>query len=468
MAEKSLTIAIKGRDESAAAFKSAEKRIVGLTAGSVLAAAGAIFAVSTLAAATATGIQVAMAANSKAVALQKGLVTDMLESQLDINNAWSNMAATIPVIGIAVQQIVDILSDSEGIRKQIARIKELDKSIEQLVITSRNWRRQNELAAAEAFGDADALAKVRSRHLAEDREKTLAQARLVASTAQKELAAAEQKLKKVIEIKDIRSTLGALGGPPGLIQLFLPEEATKASLGKVVEKAKEAKRKAQAELADQEKAEQERVRIAAADHAKKLGDLLDADAKKRADADEAAAKTRLDNEKIVAAELVALVSTAEERELTASRDKFARLRAMASENAQLLKETRMAEEREGNRIIEKFRDQREAAAQAERDREKKARETAAKAAARALASRVSDITGRIQSIIASQGGPKEVTAFQSRFLSRAPGRQDPAWVKRMNTQGKSNTKSIVTAINGLPVKNAQAIKEAFPLTSWAR
>ena len=144
MAEKSLSIALKGRDESAAAFASVEKRISGISGASIAKMAGTFFAIGGLAKAAAAGVMGVMAANKAAIADQEQSATGLLEAQIKANAAWAELAGALPMIGESAKKIMETLGDNEGIRAQIAVIKDLEKEYGRLTETLKKWRQENE------------------------------------------------------------------------------------------------------------------------------------------------------------------------------------------------------------------------------------------------------------------------------------------------------------------------------------
>ena len=438
MAEKSLSIALKGRDESAAAFASVEKRISGISGASIAKMAGTFFAIGGLAKAAAAGVMGVMAANKAAIADQEQSATGLLEAQIKANAAWAELAGALPMIGESAKKIMETLGDNEGIRAQIAVIKDLEKEYGRLTETLKKWRQENELRAAQAAGKSDdEVEAIRARHALEERATTIESARVLEKKAKDALLKAEG-----LE----RATVQAMRGGTAYLLAANDEERFKAL------KFPDSK------LLDKYKAIVKVREDLEAESAAKTESETTASARKAADSE---AKVREERYKDSV--------DAETRELQASFDKYTKMGIAAINDEELHKWVLEKGERERLEIIEKYRKIRMESEAKEIETRRKNQELINKAQTKAAADSMAAFLRNSQTAI--NGLPKitpipgasgEVSAFQSRFLTRAPGRDDPAWVRQMN-QNNRRTNDLLSDLNtNLPDAIGKAVGRELP------
>ena len=153
MAEKSLSIAIKGRDESAAAFASVDKRISGITGASIAKLAGGFFAVSSVAKLAAAGVMGLVGALDQVSAAGRQNVGEMLEAQIKLNTAYGEMAGSVPMIGESLKKAVDAWNNPDGLRRLISYIKETDNEVKSLVTNTAKLAENADIMAMQNRGD---------------------------------------------------------------------------------------------------------------------------------------------------------------------------------------------------------------------------------------------------------------------------------------------------------------------------
>jgi len=154
--EKSLSIVIKARDEASAKMRQMQQSMKKgvMEAVGPFVAIGA--AVATAAKAAASGYELMAANAAKAGAQMEGDMIGVLEAQVKVNDAWGKFGAAVPVIGGEIERIIRVLKDTEGIQKQIEGMKRLKQVTESLGSVQKSMRQEAELMKAELDGASKA------------------------------------------------------------------------------------------------------------------------------------------------------------------------------------------------------------------------------------------------------------------------------------------------------------------------
>jgi len=206
LADKSLTLVLKARDEASKQIKgmSKELRSALMSAVGPFVAVGAI--VTTAAKAAAAGVMLSVANSKRAAAEQTGSIEDALEAQVKLNEGWAEMGRAVPVIGGSIGKIVMALKDTDGLRKQIEHARTLRRELEAAQKQAETWTEMGEKARLAAYGkDTGGLeAKKRLQAIAQEIEKTQMritgdETRILNSRDKNEIALARKRIERETE-----------------------------------------------------------------------------------------------------------------------------------------------------------------------------------------------------------------------------------------------------------------------------
>jgi len=486
--EKSLSIVVKARDEASAKMRQMQNNIrQGVTSAiAPFVAVGA--AISMASKAAAAGVMMHMATARRAAAMQSESVTDILESQIEINTAWSELGGSIPVIGESVKKAMDAWNDVQGIRNAIQQVKALETATQKYHQMNIKSIRDTEIIRAQiADKSASEIERIRNRHRKEDNARTL-------EAMDAEIAAAREKLDEIAAMnrkaqhKRVLMAEGTIGKKSSRQAAEAAEmaerKATEQILDLIGKRAKLAESMDQNQAANAAKtaaaglAEREQLSV-------RIRALLDTDlqASLRAKAkefDEVIALARAEGRQVVdlerrKQEVLQGIREDYARREQQERDRQARA---AADKARREAEALARDESAVQRIIfDATHDRRE---QDLRDldqwfaemREKHAGNAALLAKLhQAEAIRRGQIEmealRRRQQAQAAERDPgagrdqREVAAFTSRFLTRAPGQQDPPWVSRMTDKAAEQIAILERMKDDLPREIGDAVAKHF-------
>ncbi len=192
-AEASLTVLLKARDDATPLISKAASGLKGLLIGSF----GGIFAAME-AVRIATGlIAVHYAQAAREAASMTGNIGDMIDAQIQSNEAWADMARAVPFIGRAVRHLVDVATGSEGLRKLKKEIVEAQQAMEKAADATAKWTKEIAAMRLETSGATD-LQKLEAEHWA----KRLERGTLIDESVAKE----ERGLQALIALEKRRQT----------------------------------------------------------------------------------------------------------------------------------------------------------------------------------------------------------------------------------------------------------------------
>jgi len=488
--EKSLSIVVKARDEASAKIRAMNQDIKksALAAAAPFVAAAAIIA--TASKAIASGFELSAAKSEQAGAQMKGDMIGALEAQIKMNDAWGKFGASIPGIGGEIERIIRTLKDTEGIKAQIEGMKQFKAVSEAVGGTTANMERQTALLIAQIEGASKArVAQIKHDH---DWKAGLTEA----EAAYKEIVVAEEMVAEAAE--KTRKAGGIWGGGDArrdaeqatAIAEKQLEDAT--AFYENVLNARSALRKAQGEdIARIEKEEAADAEKARADLEASITTALSSELEKRVIASEKAfddliakaKKAGLDTvalEKKQADETVRIRVEAQERadaEIKRKREEQAR-KAMAAIEKQRQELAKVAQDSIAFEDIvfdathtKREQDLRDLDQWLKKQRSQYAGNQAmlAKAEQAGLIRKAQIEADALERVNQEREKKKpgaeagtEVEAFTSRFLSRAPGREKPAWVRDVTGSTDKQTKAFQDALDKLGTKLAAAFLEQRP------
>jgi len=423
MAEKNLDIILRARDKYSQEFKKAadEANKISLATVAKFVAGGAALSVFSKAAAAASIGYMSQVRQEEA--RLKGDVEALLEEQMKVNEAWAELGGAVPLVGEGVKKIIEELGNREAIRQMKQFFAEMEQSAKRTEASLENWNKllkgwRYDIAGGPRAGERErdeaneALARIRKEVAAQQAEVRKAEAayreavskrerrwlgrdqapygargwRISESQLQikRELAAAQERLREKVAMQERIERLGA-------------ERAAKA----VADEQAKAEEKTLADrlrAEERERAERER---AEADYQRQMAEQSRlADQARHAAAREAERQHR---EEIRAAEEMASTRAQLEDEILAHQGKSREVALRQAERHYAELRRKYAEHSEMLYLI----DQAEAARRAEI-----MQETARKAGL--------------------EPGGQALAARESRFLTRAPGQDTPAWADLVN------------------------------------
>ena len=427
MAEKSITMVIRARDEATRKARETGQQV----SKALTAAVGPFIAIgalmSTASKAAAAGVMLHAANAKKAGAEMRGDAEGMLKAQLEVNKAWSDFGRAIPIVGESIARIMDSFSNTEAIQAAIVALKEIKTVGAEIAASALSYRRELELARAEAAGASEAgMEHLKALHKNEDRRAAL--------------------VKRAVEMEEMLANVrkAAAGGEMAAYSLAA-KEYTKVKAAFEEEKA------AAAALQDLETAQI---------IAKELEGREKADADWRKERAAAAAKAaeeeRREAEKTAADkarfedDYFNQFASARERELREVDRYVAEM--MEKFGSMEAERTRIEEIGAARRAEINARFEEEAAAAMARDKEERLKEIAA-----------------LEKQFAAGGFGKgaggfattEVAAFQSRFLTKAPGRETPAWAEKLTTETRAGSALVAKSVAEVPEQVARLLGQSI-------
>lgn len=427
MAEKSITMVIRARDEATRKAHETSRQVSRALTSAIgpFVAVGALM--TTASKAAAAGVMLHAASAKKAAAEMRGDTEGMLKAQLEVNRAWSDFGRAIPLVGESIARIMTAFSNTEAIQAAIVALKEVNSVGADIQKSAASYRRELELARAAAEGASESgMEQLKALHKNEDRRadmvrKTLALEEMLANVkrigASGEMAAYSEAAKEYTKARE------ALKAEEAAVLELQDIEA----MDRIV---RERERKAEADKA---------WRKEAADAAKKAEEEARREAEKTA-----SEKSRLEDE------YFNQFASARERELREV-DKY--VAAMMEKFGGMEAERRKIEEIGAARRAEIEQRYRQEADEAlARDRQERLKEIAALEKQFAA-----------ESFGKPDGGfaTTEVAAFQSRFLARAPGRETPAWADKLAAATEGVGAQVTKAVDLLPERVAVLLSQSI-------
>jgi hypothetical protein len=440
MAEKSLTMVIRARDEASQKMRdmAANVRQTAMRAIGPFIAVGALLG--TAAKAAASSVEMASAAQARAAAQAKGDITGMLEAQVKVNEAVGQFGASIPIVGSAVKRLLDYWNNTEGIQKQIAAIKEMEAAIKRYHEEARRLMRETAiLEAKNREATAGELAEIELQFLRQNeaekqkvREEDLMKARQALAAAGAEYAKSKQMYVENLE-----------GG--GIDVEYYRQQSER--LGAVYEGMKkdyialsDAKQKLDDETAKNLVAKQAEAEKTTVDETIK-NEKTKSDAIKKSENEKAAAQRRAlaDALRIAEEERRAAEATANDRR---------RLERMIYDT------TASARDKELMDLDDYLTDM---------QRKYETNQEMLELISNAGAARRDEIDTRYAKDAAAKERKvsRDVQATTSRFLSYAGEREKPSWVRDVTDVSAKGSSQIVAKLDALPTAIGKAIAGQF-------
>ena len=230
MAEQSLTIVMRARDEASAKLGSIGRTIGAGLSGSL---AGTLVSLGSVTAAAMTvtrAINAVGAASAAAADVSSSSADEVIAQQVAVSRAYLDVARGIPGIGEIIVRMAD--RSNVALEKIAKRFREIDAAAKKNADTIEKTERSLELlAAANRGAGAVELETLRAYQAAQDRDKQLVDARAAVIAARQHLETTQATSDTEALRKRARLLAGTAAGPEAeqaaAMAAYLEEEARK-------------------------------------------------------------------------------------------------------------------------------------------------------------------------------------------------------------------------------------------------